>query len=152
MWGAVAAAAFSVNGRRVLIGGVNGVVRVWDIASAKPVGKPFRHPGAIRSAALGVHGRRIVTGDSENAWIWDAESGTLIDGPLDCPGAASAVAFNRQGTSIAVGGLRSTQVWTAPPGQDSGTQLSPSLRGSPDPGRGPLLVLASRRRHRNSPV
>jgi WD40 repeat protein/tRNA A-37 threonylcarbamoyl transferase component Bud32 len=71
------------GGRRVLTAGEDGQARVWDVATGAAAAGPFRHGGAIRSAAFSRDGRLLLTtGDDGAARVWDVASGRPVTPPL----------------------------------------------------------------------
>ena len=96
-------------------------VRVWDLATAEPVGDPFMgHTGAVESVAVGeLHGWPVVvSGSSDHSVrVWDLATGEPVGDPF--MGHTGAV------ESVAVGeldGLAGGGVWE---------QRSDSTRGGP---------------------
>src|SRR5205807_2093428 len=53
--GAIAAVAFSPDGKRVVIGGADQSARVWTLAG-QPRGQPLRHEGAVTALAFSPDG------------------------------------------------------------------------------------------------
>lgn len=57
-------------------GGIDGVVRVWRVASGEKVREITGHLGAVRDIALSPDGKEFVTGSRDNsARVWDVASG-----------------------------------------------------------------------------
>jgi WD40 repeat protein len=58
VWSVVAAA----DGTRIVSGGQEGAVRVWDMARGAAVGEPLRgHERAVFSVAVGADGALVVS-------------------------------------------------------------------------------------------
>lgn len=75
---------WSPDDRRIAVAGTEGsdrvTLRVWDIATQKPVFEPQRHNHAITALAWEPDGQRIATGTmAEEIRIWDADSGTELN-------------------------------------------------------------------------
>ena len=64
--------AFSADGRRIVSGGWDGTVRLWDADSAEAIGAPLEgHKAGVRSVAFSPDGRRIVSGgDDGTVRLW----------------------------------------------------------------------------------
>jgi len=81
VWGSdapVVCAAFSADGRRVLIGDKAGTVWLCEAATGRQVYRPFRHPAALRRAALSPDGQYVVTtGDDHGVSVWRLGAGKV---------------------------------------------------------------------------
>src|SRR5262249_32277404 len=66
-----AAAAFSPDSRLLVTGGHDGVVRVWDAVTGRPVVQLEAHNGDVGSIAFSSDGRWLVTGGWNLALVWD---------------------------------------------------------------------------------
>ncbi|HEX3725662.1 MAG TPA: hypothetical protein VHV08_05440, partial [Pirellulales bacterium] len=131
------AAAYSVDGRRILLGLSSGKAILFDAASRRPLVRYSGHTGAINSVALSPDGRRALTGSNDrSAKIWDTdrEHSGAASGQASATAAASidvkdgtdiltlkhhdqpvtSVAFSPDGHSVLTAGLDGTAVvWLA---------------------------------------
>jgi WD40 repeat protein/HEAT repeat protein len=64
--GPVTCAAFTADGRRLLSGGADARLRVWDVEAGTQVGE-FGHPGYINDIAVANDGRFVVTACADRA-------------------------------------------------------------------------------------
>lgn len=72
------AARLSPNGSRVAVASAAGMVRVWDLASGKPVGwQPLRHPASVNAMAFRPDGKVLaIAGEDGNVKFWEPATGT----------------------------------------------------------------------------
>ncbi|HSQ68442.1 MAG TPA: TIR domain-containing protein, partial [Steroidobacteraceae bacterium] len=118
---------FSPDGKRIVSGGWDGTVRLWDVDSAAAIGTPFQgHSGSVESVAFSQDGRRIASGSADGtARLWDAESGAAISVPLEGhKGVVTSVAFSPDGERIVSGGRDGTvRLWDGENGALIGAPL-----------------------------
>ena len=76
--GEVQSLAFSPDGSRLVSGGADGTVRIWDIHSGKPVGM-WRDPNAenVRAVIFAPDGSSIFSASSDAVRIWSADPHSL---------------------------------------------------------------------------
>jgi WD40 repeat protein len=96
-------ARFSPNGRRLVAGGIQGRVRLWDTATWTPVGRPLgRHAGPVLTADISRDGAMLVTASFDaSARLWDLTTYEALGAPL--PGQAdhpAAAQFTPNGTHL----------------------------------------------------
>ena len=84
IWSGARATIFSPNGERIVSGGADGTVRLWDTSSGVTVDKPLKgHEGDVMSVAFSPDGERIVSGGADGTVrLWDTSSGVTVDKPL----------------------------------------------------------------------
>ncbi len=71
-------ANFHPNGKLVIIGNFDGVLRLWDLTRGAVV-RTFRgHSGPISEAQFISSGRRIVSSANDGFKIWDTDTGELL--------------------------------------------------------------------------
>jgi hypothetical protein len=115
-----AAVAFSSDGKHVLVGGDDGVTRLWEAATGKEVRKFERHAGGVSSLALSPDDKYLVTGSNANtARLWEVETGKvlqLFEGHSDW---VHSVAISPDARYVLTGGRDSTsRLWDAATGRE----------------------------------
>ena len=99
--------------------------QVWDLESAKRLGKPMLHRRALTSVDFSPDGRRIVTASFDHtARVWDAETGKPLGEPMHHERAVASAAFSPDGLRIVTASQDKTaRVWDG-----SGKPLSEPMR------------------------
>ena len=108
--------AISADGRRIVLGGSDGTVRVWRVDGTQLSESCGGHPGTVRSVAFSRDAARTVSGGSDGSVrVWDAETGVPLGTPLQGhAGFVSAVAFSHDQTGILSGDRAGTlRLWNA---------------------------------------
>ena len=94
---------FSADSKRLLSGHDDGMVRLWNIATASLIAEWGKHEGPIKSVRFSPGEGLAASGGGEGqVKIWDVESGSLIK-TLTEPGYVEAVAFTPDGRFIMTG-------------------------------------------------
>jgi WD40 repeat protein len=110
--------AFSPDGKRIVSGGYDKTIRLWDVATGTQIGEPLRgHMRWVTSVAFSPDGKQIVSGSFDNTIrLWDAATGTQIgEPPLGHKGAVLSVAFSPDGKRIVSGSEDKTiRIWDGP--------------------------------------
>ncbi|MFQ5642020.1 MAG: WD40 repeat domain-containing protein, partial [bacterium] len=116
-------------------------VRLWDVASARPVGKIMKHgsvssaglitvpePAAVLGVAFDPSEKHILTwSNDKTARLWGAETGMQIGRSMQHGKTVNGACFDREAKRILTWGADSTvRLWDA----ESGKQIGPSLRHS----------------------
>ena len=122
--GAVLSVGFSPDGRRVVSGGDDHTLRLWNAKPANPsVPRWPATPTAVNSVAFSPDGRRVVSGSADHTLrLWDAKTGQPLGAPLTGhTDAVNSVAFSPDGRRIVSGGDDHTlRLWNADTGQPLG--------------------------------
>jgi len=101
----VSAAALSPNGKKIVSGGEDGIVKLWDIDASKIIAKWTGHEGDIASVCWNRDGGRILSGSYDGiAMVWDAESGNNILAIKTGHRAVFSTIYSPDETMIASGG------------------------------------------------
>ncbi len=126
------AAQFSPDGKQVLTAGDDGMIRLWESASAKRV-LEIKAGAPVLAAAYSPDGQRIIAGAANGrAMIFDAASGQLLVRYLGHTAAVNAVAISPDGRRAVTGSSdRTAKVWdteipgSTPSGSDAAQVAAP---------------------------
>lgn len=106
-------ALFSPDGKKILIGSNDKVVRLWDASSGRVLQAISGHQAPITTAAFSPDGARIATGsDDGEIRIWEAASGTAIAVLDKIDDHGIAISFSSDGNQLLINsGLDSVRLW-----------------------------------------
>ena len=81
---AVLSASFSPDGKRIVSASADNTLRIWDVATGKPIGSPmYGHTDYVRFASFSPNGKHIVSAsDDKTLRLWDATTGKSLGVPL----------------------------------------------------------------------
>jgi WD40 repeat protein/sterol desaturase/sphingolipid hydroxylase (fatty acid hydroxylase superfamily) len=135
---AVRGVAISADGRRIVSGGDDGTVRVWDAAMGTTILTLTGHTRPVRSVAITADGRRIISGSFDRTVkVWDGATGREEFTLTGHTAPVLAAAVSADGQHIVSGSVDLTvRVWDAATGQEELT-----LRG--DPGAVPSVAISA---------
>ena len=135
---AVYSVAFSPDGQRIVSGGADTTLRLWNSLNGQPIGRPLRgHERLVHSATFSPDGQRIVSGSwDQTVRLWDAQTRQPIGEPLrGHESTVISVAFSPNGKTIVSSSHDGTlRLWDAQTRQPIGEPL----RGH----RGPVNAVA----------
>jgi WD40 repeat protein/subtilisin-like proprotein convertase family protein len=105
--GAVTAVAVDAARGVAVTGGIDGIVRVWDLASGEPVTPVLAHAvpsgdGPILAVALSPDARWIASAAAGTVRLWSAADGALVS-ELPFGGSTATLAFPSDGALLAIG-------------------------------------------------
>ncbi len=121
--GAVLGVAVSADGRRVISGGQDGTVKVWDAAAGQPELTLTGHTRAVFGVAVSGDGKHIVSGSHDHTLkVWNADTGEEERTLVGHTGTVLGVAISADGTRVVSGGTDWTvRLWDPASGQEQRT-------------------------------
>jgi TRAP-type C4-dicarboxylate transport system substrate-binding protein len=110
---AVAAVAFSPDGKYIATGCDDHIARVWDIASGELVREFTGHQGHVNGIKFSLDSRLLLTGsEDKTARLWDIAAGQTLRIFQGHRADVQGVTFSPDGNLIATGSNdRSARVW-----------------------------------------
>jgi hypothetical protein len=110
-------AVCATDGSRLLAGGKNGSVQLWDLAARQPVRAFAGHRSMVTSVAFAPDGRRAVSGSEDwTVRLWDLDSGRQLGVCRGHTGAVRELAFSADGQRLSSWSADGTiREWQLPP-------------------------------------
>lgn len=125
-------ATAAIDGRlHVVVGGLDELVRIWDLATGEPVGEPLTgHESTVLAVATTVVDGcpHAVTGDMDGAVrVWDLTTGEPVGDPLighdDEVNCVATALIDGRPHVVTVGEDETTWIWDLTTGEPAGDPL-----------------------------
>jgi WD40 repeat protein len=125
--GVVRSVGFSPDGRRLLSGGEDGVVRVWDLETGERVCRGEGHATVVTAVAWFRDGRVASAGLDGSVRVWDGQTGQELQSWRGHAGGALAVAVSADANWLLSGGRDHVlRLWDARSGRERGEWATPT--------------------------
>jgi WD40 repeat protein/tRNA A-37 threonylcarbamoyl transferase component Bud32 len=115
--GNVAMVRLSPDGRYLAVVAFQGtfLVRLFEVATGRPVGPVLKHKNTIFDAAFSPDSRMLLTSSSDcTARLWAVPGGELLAQPIDLHRTVHRVAFAPDGRSLATQDYELVRLWRLP--------------------------------------
>ncbi|UGX93643.1 caspase family protein [Bradyrhizobium barranii subsp. barranii] len=117
--GEVDAVAFSPDGKRLLSGGLDHSLHVWDVETGQRTLSLNGHTYAVNSVAFSPDGAQLLSGSEDRTLkLWDAKTGRLIRTLGTDSGGVESIALSFDGMLLLSGnGDKTIRLWDLTTGQ-----------------------------------
>ncbi len=115
----IRSAAFSPDGTKVAVSGVQHVIQVFEASTGKPLGAPMQHGGPVIQLSFSPDGRRLAAASLDfTARVWDVETGTPVTPPMRHAAFSFSAVFTAEGSRLLTGGDLAAYLWDATTGKE----------------------------------
>jgi WD40 repeat protein len=123
--GVVTALAYNPDGSTLAAGYSGGAIRLWDLASHRPVSATSWGATPLALAFTGG-GKELEVADADAAGTWNlTDQARITAHPFASPARGNAVAFSPDGQTVATGGADgNVRLWNAATQQEIGPPMS----------------------------
>lgn len=105
---------YSTDGQRLVSGGADHTVRVWDAHTGQPVGQPIMQTDAVTNAALSDDGQDVAFASADSVRVWNALTGQPVEQPMVQNTEVTSLDLSDNGQLVATGSTGgSAQIWSA---------------------------------------
>jgi WD40 repeat protein len=104
--------AFSPDGKTLISADNDGVARLWEATTGKPVGNPLRHQGPLKAVTFSPDGKTVATASSDGtARLWETATGMPDGSPMRHPDIVGTLAFTPDGKQLATACDDGVRLW-----------------------------------------
>ncbi len=123
--GFIRAARYSPDGKTILSASEDRTARLWNAATAQPIGAPMLHGEKVEAIAFAPDGRLVLTGSYDRtARLWDARTGAAVGPPMRHGERVRTVAYSPRGDRVLTGGGDGlARLWNVATGQPIGEPM-----------------------------
>jgi WD40 repeat protein len=117
--GAARSVAISADGARIVSGGEDKMIRLWDATNEQLLQTFNGHSSGVYSVAFSPDGSRILSGSADKTMkLWNATNGQLLQTFNGHSDGVTSVAFSPDGSRVLSGSVDGTMMlWNATSGQ-----------------------------------
>lgn len=115
----VQSTAFSINGKLIATGGLDGMIKIWETESGLEVRSIKATNYGIYSLSFSPDSLIIASGSSTgDITLWDVTNGNLVKSFSNSPIEINSIKFSSDGKLLAAGGYEKITLWEVEGGQE----------------------------------